>query len=106
MTKRVAGRPTTCTAFEEDTNMADRLKEKIALVFGAGSCGPGWGNGKATAVLYAREGAKVAAVDKSFAAAVDREQIKRGAQELGLSLDEHVGMVLEAMQSVAEKLGL
>lgn len=43
--------------------MADRLKDKVALVFGAGSVGPGWGNGKATAVLFAREGAKVVGVD-------------------------------------------
>ena len=35
--------------------MGDRLKEKVALVSGAGSRGPGWGNGKATAVLFARE---------------------------------------------------
>jgi NAD(P)-dependent dehydrogenase (short-subunit alcohol dehydrogenase family) len=43
--------------------MADRLKDKVALVTGAGSIGPGWGNGKATAVLFAREGARVFAVD-------------------------------------------
>lgn len=43
--------------------MADRLKGKIAIVFGAGSSGPGWGNGKAAAVAYAREGALVACVD-------------------------------------------
>jgi NAD(P)-dependent dehydrogenase (short-subunit alcohol dehydrogenase family) len=36
--------------------MGDRLKDKVALVTGAGSSGPGWGNGKATAVLLAREG--------------------------------------------------
>lgn len=35
----------------------------VALVFGAGSCGPGWGNGKATAVTYARAGATVIAID-------------------------------------------
>ena len=45
--------------------MADRLKDKVAIVTGAGSIGPGWGNGKACAVLFAREGAKVFAVDKS-----------------------------------------
>lgn len=41
----------------------------MALVFGAGSSGPGWGNGKAAAVLYAREGARVIAVDRFTAAA-------------------------------------
>ena len=35
--------------------MADRLKEKTAIVFGTGSSGPGWGNGKAAAVAFARE---------------------------------------------------
>ena len=49
--------------------MADRLKDKVALVTGAGSVGPGWGNGKATAVLFAREGAQVIAADINLAAA-------------------------------------
>ena len=44
--------------------------------------------------------------DKSFAAAVNRDEIIRGAEELGLSLDEHIGMVLEAMQGIADKLEL
>jgi len=39
--------------------MGERLKNKVAIVTGAGSEGPGWGNGKASAVLFAREGAKV-----------------------------------------------
>ena len=39
--------------------MAGRLQDKVAIVVGAGSSGPGWGNGKATAALFAREGAKV-----------------------------------------------
>ena len=43
--------------------MGGRLEGKVAIVTGAGSIGPGWGNGKATAVLFAREGAKVFAVD-------------------------------------------
>jgi NAD(P)-dependent dehydrogenase (short-subunit alcohol dehydrogenase family) len=43
--------------------MGDRLKDKVAFITGAGSSGPGWGNSKATAVLFAREGAKVLAVD-------------------------------------------
>ena len=48
--------------------MADRLKDKTAIVFGAGSSGPGWGNGKAAAVAFAREGARVACVDLAEAA--------------------------------------
>src|SRR5262245_41803026 len=43
--------------------MGSRLKGKVALVSGAGSVGPGWGNGRATAVRFAQEGAKVFAVD-------------------------------------------
>lgn len=40
-----------------------RLEGKVAIVTGAGSSGEGVGNGKATAVLFAREGAKVLLVD-------------------------------------------
>lgn len=43
--------------------MSRRLNDKVAIVTGAGSAGPGWGNGKAVAALFAREGAKVLAVD-------------------------------------------
>ena len=39
------------------------LAGKVAIVTGAGSVGPGWGNGKATAVLMARQGASVFAID-------------------------------------------
>lgn len=49
--------------------MADRLKDKVALIFGAGSIGPGWGNGKATAVTFAREGARVVCADIDLDAA-------------------------------------
>ena len=40
-----------------------RLQEKVAIITGAGSSGPGVGNGKAAALLFAREGAKVLLVD-------------------------------------------
>lgn len=43
--------------------MADRLKDKVVFFSGAGSIGPGWGNGKAAAVAMAREGAKIFALD-------------------------------------------
>ena len=57
--------------------MADRLKDKVALVVGAGAIGPGWGNGKATAVAFAREGAKVLCVDVNPAAAQETVDIIR-----------------------------
>jgi len=40
-----------------------RLAGKVALVTGAGSVGPGWGNGRAIAVRFAEEGARVFGVD-------------------------------------------
>ena len=45
--------------------MAGRLEGKTALIIGAGAVGPGWGNGRATAALFAREGAEVFGVDRS-----------------------------------------
>ena len=44
--------------------MTRRLEGKVAIVTGAGSVGPGWGNGRATAVRFAEEGAKLFAVDR------------------------------------------
>lgn len=44
--------------------------------------------------------------DRSFARGVNREDIVRGAAELGVELDEHIGVVLEAMQGIADELGL
>jgi NAD(P)-dependent dehydrogenase (short-subunit alcohol dehydrogenase family) len=58
--------------------MANRLQDKIAIVFGAGSVGPGWGNGKATATLFAREGAHVVCVDYNPAAAEETVGIIAG----------------------------
>lgn len=49
--------------------LAGRLEGKVGIVFGAGSIGEGWGNGKATAVAFARAGASVVAVDVNKAAA-------------------------------------
>lgn len=46
-----------------------RLEGKVAIVSGAGSIRPGMGNGKAAAILLAREGASVVAADRDLAAA-------------------------------------
>jgi putative nucleotidyltransferase with HDIG domain len=42
----------------------------------------------------------------SFAAGVDRDEVRRGAEELGLDFDEHVAFVIAAMEERADELGL
>jgi len=51
--------------------MSGRLKDRIAIVTGAGSVGPGWGNGRATAVRFAEEGARIFAVDRDLASTAE-----------------------------------
>ena len=72
--------------------------------------------GLIVAVALVRPSKKLADVDlkaikkkwkeKSFAAGVEREAIVRGAEDLGVPLDEHIGIVLAAMQESAAELGL
>ena len=57
--------------------MTGRLEGKVALVVGAGSIGPGWGNGKAASVLFAREGARVFCADINREAADETVRIIR-----------------------------
>ncbi|MDI3309329.1 MAG: SDR family NAD(P)-dependent oxidoreductase [Acetobacteraceae bacterium] len=54
------------------------LAGKVAIVTGAGSVGPGWGNGKATAVVLARQGASIFAIDVNEAAAEETRQYIEG----------------------------
>jgi len=44
--------------------------------------------------------------DKAFARGVNRGDIELGMSELGVERSEHIGLVIEAMRSVAEALGL
>jgi len=44
--------------------------------------------------------------DKAFARGVNRQDIELGMSELGVDRDEHIALVIEALQSVAENLGL
>jgi len=44
--------------------------------------------------------------DKAFARAVSREDITKGAEELGVTLDEHIAFCIEAMRAIAGTLGL
>ena len=55
--------------------MAGRLEGKVAIVTGAGSAGPGLGNGKATALRFAQEGARVFAVDRSTEAVAETARL-------------------------------
>jgi putative nucleotidyltransferase with HDIG domain len=69
-----------------------------------------------TAVAYVRPNHKIAEVqvksvkkklkDKAFARQVNRDEIKEGAQLLGITLDEHIEVVIGALQSISDKLGL
>lgn len=43
---------------------------------------------------------------KGFAASISRDDIARGAADLGVELDEHIQFVIDAMQPIAEDLGL
>lgn len=51
-------------------------------------------------------GVKKKMKDKAFARAVKREDITRGAELLGTSIEDHIGMCLAAMQARAAELGL
>lgn len=43
---------------------------------------------------------------KAFAASVNRDDIRAGAEQLGVDLNEHIEFVLEAMRGIADELGL
>lgn len=66
-----------------------RLSEKIALVVGAGVAGEGWGNGNATAVEFARQGARVVAVDYDLARAERTRDfiVAEGGESIALQCD-------------------
>lgn len=73
--------------------MTDRLQGKIAVVSGAGSVGPGWGNGRAMAVVFARESATVFAVDRDEQAlSVTADMVR----EEGGKVVEHVADVTDS----------
>ncbi|HEY3917536.1 MAG TPA: glucose 1-dehydrogenase [Stellaceae bacterium] len=83
----------------------DRLKGKVAMVVGAGSIGPGWGNGKATAVTFAREGAQVFCVDRNGAAAEETCQIitGEGGKAAAFTADVSKAAEVEAMVAACIK---
>jgi NAD(P)-dependent dehydrogenase (short-subunit alcohol dehydrogenase family) len=82
-----------------------RLKGKTALVVGAGSSGPGWGNGKATAVTFAREGAQVFCVDRNEAAAKETADLitSEGGKAVAFTADVSRAADVEAMVAACLK---
>ena len=76
--------------------MARRMERKVVLVMGAGSCGPGVGNGRASAVLYAREGAE-AVICVDIVAAAAEETVRMITAEGG-SARAHEADVTNAAQ--------
>jgi len=88
--------------------MGGRLDGKVAVITGAGSIGPGWGNGKATSVLFAREGAKVVCVDINPAAAEETVGIitGEGGEAIALTCDVSKKDQVDAMAAAAvERFG-
>lgn len=83
--------------------MTRRFDGRVAVVFGAGSVGPGWGNGKAAAVQYARDGATVAAIDIRLEAAEETVGIVRGeggtaeAWRCDVTRRDEIGAVVDAI---------
>ena len=57
--------------------MAGALEGKVALITGAGSVGPGWGNGRAAAVLFAQAGSRIVATDIDATAFAETEAMLR-----------------------------
>src|SRR3979490_2029343 len=83
----------------------ERLKGKTGMVVGAGSIGPGWGNGKATAVTFAREGAQVFCVDRNAAAAEETVKIitAEGGKATAFTADVSRATEVEAMVAACLK---
>ena len=88
--------------------MSDRLRGKVAIVTGAGSRGPGLGNGNATAILFAREGARVLCVDRVRKHADETVGLIRGegGEAVALAADVTRAAECEAMvRAAAERWG-
>src|SRR6516164_3332164 len=83
-----------------------RLKDKIALIVGAGqSPGEGLGNGRATVLRFAQEGAKVMAVDHNLSSAEETAAIARqwGGECIAFQADVTKEATLAAMSEAAQR---
>ena len=66
--------------------MSGRLQDRVAIVTGAGCVGPGLGNGRATAIRFAEEGARIFAVDRDLAA---MDETVAGVKAAGGEIEVH-----------------
>jgi NAD(P)-dependent dehydrogenase (short-subunit alcohol dehydrogenase family) len=88
--------------------MSDRLLGKVALITGAGSVGPGWGNGRSMTVRFAQEGAKVFAVDINEANLEETLTLagdSRGNIATGSADVTKAGSIKKMVQACLEKFG-
>lgn len=87
------------------THTNGRLNGKVAIVTGAGSVGPGWGNGRATAIRLAREGALVVAVDRDLSAMHETIELAQGNADgmtplaCDVTDDQAIAALVETVQS-------
>jgi NAD(P)-dependent dehydrogenase (short-subunit alcohol dehydrogenase family) len=86
--------------------MGERLKNKVAIVTGAGSRGPGIGNGKAAAILCSREGAKVLCVDAELARAEETVKIITGEGQTAQAFAANVTRAADCRAMVEEAVRL
>ncbi len=86
-----------------------RLRGKIALVTGAGSVGPGWGNGRAIAARFAQEGAQVIGLDRELARlkeTTDQVALTGGAPMVEMACDVTDSANIAALVAqITEKFG-
>ncbi len=81
-----------------------RLKDKVAIVVGAGSIRPGMGNGKATSILFAREGAKVVCADRNLAAAEETVALIKGDGGEAFAMQVDITKEADAKRLVEETI--
>ena len=85
--------------------MGSRLNGKVAIVTGAGSVGPGWGNGRAIAARFAEEGAKVFAVDLHAERLVETENAAKADIRAHLCDVTDANAVKEMIETCVQHFG-
>ncbi|HVY18012.1 MAG TPA: SDR family NAD(P)-dependent oxidoreductase [Rhodopila sp.] len=78
--------------------MPGRLEGKVAIITGAGCVGPGWGNGRAAAVAFAREGARVFAVDRDADAMAETVERAKAEAAHGGEIRTHLCDAMDSTQ--------